>query len=107
MPRAIYAKYRKHLEFLNMKTAAIIAAALALAATVTSANALTVTNGDKIAHKLIVVPASGKHMSVVLKADQTGTYDCAKGCELKLGAKKLNVTAKTDKVLIKAGKFTM
>ncbi|CAN5515041.1 hypothetical protein BH10PSE7_BH10PSE7_01160 [soil metagenome] len=90
-----------------MRTRVLVAGALALAATISSANALTVTNSDKIAHKFMVAPSGGKQTNVMLKAAASGTYDCAKGCQLKMGAKKLDVTANTDKVWIKGGKFTM
>jgi hypothetical protein len=67
-------------------------AGLALAATISSASALTVTN-------------SGKAEKVVLKSNATGTYDCSKGCEVRMGAYKAKYGAGIDKLAIKDGKF--
>jgi hypothetical protein len=88
-----------------MRTHLLIAAALALSATVTSANALTVVNSDKVSHAVMVIPQGGKAHKLVIKANQSGTYDCAKGCELKLGKEKAHYDAKTQKIMIKGGKF--
>ena len=63
-----------------MRTHLLIAAALALAATVTSANALTVVNSDKTSHVVMVTPEGGK-------------------------AQKAHYDAKIQKIQIKAGKF--
>ena len=68
-----------------MRTHFLIVAALALSATVTSANALTLVNSDKVSHAVIVTPQGGKAHRLVIKANRVVSYDCAKGCELKLG----------------------
>jgi hypothetical protein len=88
-----------------MRTHLLIAAALALGATVTSANALTVVNSDKITHAVMVTPQGGKVHRLVIKAKHSGTYNCAKGCELKLGSQKVHYNSKTQKIWIKGGKF--
>jgi hypothetical protein len=88
-----------------MRTHLLIAAALALAATVTSANALTVVNSDKTSHAVMVTPEGGKAHRIVIKAGHSAKYDCAKGCELRLGAEKAHYDAKIQKIQIKAGKF--
>jgi hypothetical protein len=88
-----------------MRTHLLIAAALALAATVTSANALTVVNSDKTSHVVMVTPEGGKAHKIIIKASHSAKYDCAKGCELRLGARKAHYDAKIQKIQIKAGKF--
>jgi hypothetical protein len=89
-----------------LRTHILIAAALALAATVTSANALTVVNSDKTSHAVMITPQGGKVHKVIIKASGSASYDCAKGCELRLGAEKAHYDAKVQKITIKGGKFT-
>jgi phage gp45-like len=88
-----------------MRTQLLIAAALALSATVTSANALTVVNSDKVGHAVMVTPQGGKAHRLVIKASHAGNYNCARGCELKLGTHKAHYDAKTQKIRIKGGMF--
>jgi hypothetical protein len=88
---------------MNMRILAL--AGLALAATISSASALTVTNSDKTSHTFLVKPQGGKAEKVVLKSNATGTYDCSKGCELRMGALKAKYDASIDKLTIKDGKF--
>ena len=88
-----------------MRTQLLIAAALVLGATVTSANALTVVNSDKVSHAVMVTPQGGKVHRLVIKANHSGTYNCAKGCELKLGSQKAHYDSKIQKIWIKSGKF--
>jgi hypothetical protein len=78
---------------------------LALAASITSASALTVTNTDKTSHTFMLTPEGGKGEKVVLKANASGTYDCSKGCEVRMGALKTKFDATVEKVSIKNGKF--
>jgi hypothetical protein len=78
---------------------------LALAATITSASALTVTNTDKTSHTFLLTPQGGKAAKVVLKSNATGTYDCSKGCEVRMGALKAKYDASVEKLSIKDGKF--
>lgn len=85
----------------------LIALALALATTVTAANALTVINSDKISHALMVRPQGGKAHRLVIRANHSGRYDCVKGCELMLGARKTHLDGKVEKVWIKDGKFVL
>jgi hypothetical protein len=80
-------------------------AGLVLAATISSASALTVTNSDKTSHTFVLKPQGGKAEKVVLKSNSTGTYDCSKGCELRMGALKMNYDAAVEKLTIKDGKF--
>jgi len=89
-----------------LRTHILIAAALALAATVTSANALTVVNSDKTSHAVMITPQGGKVLKVIIKASASASYNCAKGCELRLGAEKAHYDAKVQKIMIKGGKFT-
>ena len=88
---------------MNMRILAF--AGLALAASITSASALTVTNADKTSHTFMLTPAGGKAEKVVLKANASGNYDCAKGCEVRMGALKSSYDASVQKVEIKGGKF--
>lgn len=88
-----------------MRTHLLIAAALALATTVSSANALTVVNSDKTSHAVTVTPQGGKAHKFVIKGSHSGTYRCAKGCDLQLGANKAHYDAKVRKIWIKSGKF--
>ena len=88
---------------MNLRCLAI--AGLALAAAVSSANALTVTNSDKTSHTFMVQPQGGKSEKVVLRSNATGTYDCSKGCEVRMGALKMQYDAAVDKLTIKDGKF--
>lgn len=83
----------------------LVAAALALAATVTSANALSIVNTDKASHAVTATPAGGKAHEYVIKARQTGHINCAKGCELQLGVAKAHFDGKVHKIWIKSGKF--
>ena len=88
-----------------MRTHLLIAAALALATTVTSANALTVVNADKTSHAIMVTPQGGKTHKFVIKASHSAKYNCTKGCELRLGAEKAHYSSKIQKIWIKGGKF--
>jgi hypothetical protein len=90
---------------MTMRIHLLVATALALSAAVTSANALTVTNNDKTNHTFLVVPQGGKAEKVVLKSKATGTYDCSKGCELRMGAFKSKYDADVEKLAIRGGKF--
>ncbi len=83
----------------------LVAAALALAATVTSANALSIVNTDKTSHAVMATPDGGKAHKIVIKAQHAGTYNCSKGCELRLGGEKAHFNGKVHKILIKDGKF--
>lgn len=80
-------------------------AGLALAASISSASALTVTNTDKTSHTFMLTPQGGKAEKIVLKSKATGTYDCSKGCEVRMGALKTKYDASVDKLSIKDGKF--
>jgi hypothetical protein len=51
---------------MNLRILAL--AGLALAATISSASALTVTNSDKTSHTFLVKPQGGKAEKVVLKS---------------------------------------
>lgn len=88
---------------MNMRIIAL--SGLALAASITAASALTVTNADKTSHTFMLTPMGGKPEKVVLKANATGTYDCSKGCEVRMGALKSSYDANVKKVEIKDGKF--
>ena len=88
-----------------MRAHVLVAAALALAATVTSANALSIVNTDKTNHAVMATPAGGKAHELVIKARHTANVDCAKGCELKLGVAKTHFDGKIHKIWIKGGKF--
>jgi hypothetical protein len=83
----------------------LVAATLALAATVTSANALSIVNTDKANHAIMAKPNGGKVHEFVIKARQTGHINCAKGCELQLGVAKTHFDGKIHKIWIKSGKF--
>ena len=80
-------------------------AGLALAASISAASAMTVTNNDKTSHTFMLTPEGGKAEKVVLKSKATGTYDCSKGCEVRMGALKTKFDASVDKLSIKDGKF--
>lgn len=80
-------------------------AGLALAASISAASAMTVTNNDKTSHTFMLTPEGGKAEKVVLKSKATGTYDCSKGCEVRMGALKTKFDASVEKLSIKDGKF--
>ncbi|MGE0006549.1 MAG: hypothetical protein AB7S92_13265 [Parvibaculaceae bacterium] len=88
---------------MNLRIIAL--AGLALAATISSASALTVTNSDKTSHTFMLKPHGGKSQKVVLKSNATGTYDCSKGCEVRMGALKTKYDSAVEKLTIKDGKF--
>ena len=88
-----------------MRTPILVAAALALAATVTSANALSIVNTDKTNHAVMAMPTGGKEHKIVIKGQHTSHFNCAKGCELQLGSEKAHFDGKTQKIMIKDGKF--
>ncbi|WP_119391637.1 hypothetical protein [Taklimakanibacter lacteus] len=88
---------------MNMRILAF--AGLALAASISSASALTVTNTDRTSHTFMLTPQGGKAEKVVLKSKATGTYDCSKGCEVRMSALKTKFDASVDKLSIKDGKF--
>jgi hypothetical protein len=88
---------------MNLRIIAL--AGLALAATISSASALTVTNSDKTSHTFLLTPEGGKAQKVVLKSKATGTYDCSKGCEVKMGALKTKYDGTVNALTIKDGKF--
>ncbi|WP_119391636.1 hypothetical protein [Taklimakanibacter lacteus] len=88
-----------------MRAHLLIAAALALATTVSSANALTLVNSDKTSHAVMVTPQGGKTHKLVIKGRHSANYKCARGCELRLGAGKAHYDAKVQKIWIKGGKF--
>jgi hypothetical protein len=88
-----------------MRTHLLIAAAVALGATVTAANALTVVNSDKVSHAIMITPQGGKAHKLVIKANKSGKYNCDKGCDLQLGTEKAHSDDKTKTITIKDGKF--
>lgn len=88
---------------MNMRILALTG--LALAASIASASAMTVTNADKTSHTFMLTPMGGKAEKVVLKASATGTYDCSKGCEVRMGALKSSYDKGVQKLEIKGGKF--
>lgn len=83
----------------------LVAAALALAATVTSANALSIVNTDKTNHDVVATADGGKTHKIVVKAQHASTFKCPKGCELQIGDQKEHFDGKVHKILIKDGKF--
>jgi len=88
---------------MNIRFAAAIV--LGLAAAIPAANAMTVINSDKSEHKLTVLPKGAMAIHVDLKAKQSTSVACAKGCELQLGKIKASYDSKTPKVWIKNSKF--
>ena len=71
------------------------------------AYAATVTNKDKVAHKITLTEGT-KVMHVSFKANQTKKNLCNKGaCELMLGTSKVKLAKKTDVALIQDGKLMM
>jgi hypothetical protein len=90
---------------MTMNTRILAIAGLALAASITSASALQVTNTDKTSHTFMLTPTGGKAQKIVLKSNATGTYDCSKGCEVRMGAHKDKYDATVSKLSIKDGKF--
>lgn len=88
---------------MNMRILALTG--LALAASIASASAMTVTNADKTSHTFMLTPMGGKAEKVVLKGNATGTYDCSKGCEVRMGALKSIYDKSVQKLEIKGGKF--
>lgn len=89
-----------------MKTRILMASAIALASIVTVANALTITNHDKSAYTVTVMPVGGKTEMMSVAADKSVTVDCAKGCTLKVNGHEAKYNAKAASVIIKNGKFS-
>ena len=83
-----------------------MATALGLAGLVTSANALTIQNTDKVPYTLKVTPTGGKAGDVTVKAHATADVDCKTGCAIILGKANTSVDAKTMKLVIKNGKLS-
>jgi hypothetical protein len=88
-----------------MKSAFILAAALAALIAVPAANALTVVNADKATETITFSPKHGKHQHIALKRNHRVSLNCARGCELSLGKHKAMFTGKTARVWIRHGKF--
>lgn len=88
---------------MNIRFAAALA--LGLAAAIPAADAMTVTNADKATHKITVLPKGAMALHLDLKAKQSATVDCAKGCQFMLGKVKASYGGKTAKVWIKNSKF--
>ena len=89
-----------------MRTSILIAAALALAATVTSADALTLINKDKSNYTLMFTPNGGKADKVMVKANGSADINCSKGCKIAMGSHQASYDAKVQKVWIQHGKLT-
>ncbi len=85
----------------------ITVAALALAAFIPAANALTIDNQDKSPYTLKVTPKGGKEVDLAVKAGASATFDCSKGCEIMLGSARQDVDGKAAKLVIKGGKFAL
>jgi hypothetical protein len=90
---------------MNLHLAAA-AVALGLAAAIPAANATTLINADKSAHKVTVLPKGAMAIHLDLKAKQSASVDCSKGCQFMLGKVKASYGGKTAKVWIKNAKFT-
>lgn len=86
------------------KIAAAIAALGLMAAT---AGAATLSNSDRMIHKLTFKPAYGHMQRVSLKAGQKIRINCSKGGELALGKETGKCTAKKMTIDIKDGKFVI
>jgi len=74
---------------MSKKLTAIAATIIASAMLATAANALTITNSDKVNHdiKFIVTGAKGE-TKVKVAAGATAMFDCSKGCKAHLGKDK-------------------
>jgi hypothetical protein len=88
-----------------MTTRILMASAIALASIVTAANALTISNEDKSAYTVTVMPVGGKTEQMSVPAEKKVSVDCAKGCTLKLNGHEAKYDAKAAGILIKHGKF--
>ena len=53
----------------------------------------------------MVTSQGGKAHRLVIKPNRFVSYNCAKGCDLRLGAHKAHYDAKVQKIWIKGGKF--
>ncbi len=85
----------------------IAAATLAFLASMPAANAMTVTNIDKAAHRLTIAPRGAAVRHVMLKPNHFTSVADKAGGRLWLGKVKADYTARTAKVWIKNGKFAL
>jgi uncharacterized membrane protein len=90
-----------------MFTRILIAGAVAAALFVPAANATTVVNTDSAAHKIVFTPKGGKAHSYTLAAHHQRSIDCKAGGTVMTGKATVSCDAKTAKLRIKGGKFTM
>jgi cytochrome c-type biogenesis protein CcmE len=81
--------------------------AIALIAMVGAASAATITNDDKMSHKIKFLPTHGKVVHVAVKAGKDWNFDCSKGGMLMMGKAKQTCDAKTINLSIKDGKFVI
>jgi len=76
---------------MSSKLAIIVSTLVASAVLVTSANALTITNKDKVKHNLRIELAGAKPgtkpTEVKIEPGKTADFDCSKGCTAHLGKK--------------------
>lgn len=90
-----------------MITRFLAATGVAAALMVSAASAMTVVNGDGSAHKIVFTPRHGHAHHYSVAAHHHRSIDCKSGGTLMLGKLSQSCDAKTAKITIKAGKFSM
>ena len=90
-----------------MITRILIATGLAAGLMVSAANAVTIVNMDKSAHKLVFTPKGGRAHHYSLAANHHRSVDCKAGGTFSLGKSSLTCDAMTAKITIKSGKLVM
>lgn len=84
-----------------------IATGLAAGLMVSAANAVTVSNMDKTAQRLVFTPKGGHAYHYTLSAHHNRTIDCKGGGTVALGKDIQSCDARTAKIAIKGGKLLM
>ncbi len=90
-----------------MRTSVLVAILVAASMGASGAYAATVTNKDKVTHKVTLTEGS-KVMHIAFKANQTRKDICKKAaCELTLGKSSVKLAKNSGMVSIKDGKLMM
>ena len=90
-----------------MRTSVLVAVLVAATMGASGAYAATVTNQDKLAHKVTLTEGS-KVMHITFKANQTKKGICKMAaCELSLGKSSVKLAKNAGMVAIKDGKLMM
>ena len=90
-----------------MITRLLAATGVAAALMVSAAGAMTISNHDNAAHKVVFTPKYGHAQRYAVAAHNHRSINCKSGGTLTLGKLSHGCDAKTARITIKAGKFAM